>query len=110
MNSEPNTLGAIDRAKLNLETSRIAWKELLRFFAGGTVIAVAPGLDLVEVAYQIARDNKAQIEQWMAERNVAPVSDEQARVWLEADAVLWATVVKPWVLVQPADDNHTPKG
>ena len=31
----------------------------------------------------------------------APESAAQAREWLEANALMWAVVVKPWVLVQP---------
>ncbi|BCB27807.1 hypothetical protein SKTS_26930 [Sulfurimicrobium lacus] len=89
------------RTRVNLETSRIPWKELLRFFAGGTVIAVSNELDLVEVAVQISHDNKAQVEQWMLAGKVARVSDELAKEWLETDAVLWAVIVKPWILVQP---------
>ena len=89
------------RARLNRETARIAWKELLRFFAAGTVIAVSEELDLVEVAIQISNDNKALIEQWMIEKRVGKVSDAQAKGWLETDACLWAVVVRPWILVQP---------
>lgn len=96
----PATPDEITRAKVNLETAQIAWKELLRFFAGGLVIAVNPQLDLVEVALQMSQDNKTQIEQWMAEGKIAKVSDELAREWLEAEAVLWAVVVKPWIVVQ----------
>lgn len=88
------------RAKINLETSRIAWKELLRFFASGTVIAVSPELDLVEVATRISADHKEQIEQWMSANKLGKVSDEQARTWHESDAMVWSVVVKPWVLVQ----------
>lgn len=99
--SDTEDIEEISRAKVNLETSQIPWKELLRFFAGGTVIAVDASLDLVEVALQISLDNKAQVEAWMADGKVGRVSDEQAREWLEADASMWATVVKPWILVQP---------
>lgn len=88
------------RAKLNGETARFAWKELQRFFATGAVIAVADGLDLVEVALQIAKDNKAAVEQWMAAGQLGQVADTQAQAWLESDAALWTVVVKPWILVQ----------
>ncbi len=91
------------RAKLNGETSRMPWKELLRFFAGGTVIAVSPELDLVDVALRIANDDAQTIAQWMAGNQVGKVSDAQASAWLEADATLWAVVVKPWILVQEKD-------
>lgn len=88
------------RVKLNGETSRLQWKELLRFFAAGTVIAVSDELDLVDVAMRIATDDKNSIAQWMAQGRVGKVSDAQAGAWLEADATLWSVVVKPWVLVQ----------
>lgn len=91
------------RAKVNLETSRIAWKELQRFFASGAAISVSSELDLVEVALQISEDNKVQVEQWLVSGQVGKVSDEQAKAWYEADADVWAVVVSPYVLVQAAD-------
>jgi hypothetical protein len=88
------------RASVNLETARIAWKELQRFFAGGAALAVSDDLDLVEVAFQISEDNKAQVAQWLEAGQVARVSDAQALTWFEADADVWAVVVRPYVLVQ----------
>ncbi|MBT8422061.1 MAG: DUF2288 domain-containing protein [Gammaproteobacteria bacterium] len=98
---EPEQNEAVERARLNSETAKIAWHELQRFFAQGNAVAVAPQLDLVEVAYQIACDNKACVERWMEQQQVGPVSDQQAREWLDANALVWSVVVRPWVLVQP---------
>lgn len=95
----------IYRAKVNLETARIAWRELQRYFASGAAIYVSPDLDLVEVAYQVSADNKAQVEQWMQAGQVTRVSDEQALAWYEADSDMWAVVVSPYVLVQPVQAN-----
>ncbi len=92
----------IYRAKMNLETSRIAWKELQRFFASGAAIAVSTELDLVEVAFQVSEDNGAQVAQWMTAGQLGKVTDEQALAWYEADADVWAVVVSPYVLVQSA--------
>ena len=91
----------IDRINVNLETSRIAWKELQRFFANGSAIFVSEALDLVDVAVQISRDNKAQVAQWLEAGQIARVSDAQALAWYETDADVWAVVVRPYVLVQP---------
>ena len=88
------------RARLNLETSRLQWTELLRYFAAGTVIAVSGDLDLIEVAAGISNDDAGSVAQWMAEGHLAKVSDAQAQAWLESDAALWTVVVKPWILVQ----------
>ena len=32
---------------------------------------------------------------------VGPVTDRQALEWYEANALMWAVVIHPWVLVQP---------
>jgi hypothetical protein len=91
----------IFRAKVNLETAQIAWRELQRYFASGVALAVAADLDLVDVAYQMSQDNTVQVGQWIAAGKLGKVADEQARGWLETDEVLWAVVASPWVLVQP---------
>lgn len=96
----------IYRTKVNLETSQIAWKELQRFFASGAALVVSEELDLVEVAFQMSQDNTAQIQQWMAAGQFGKVSDAQAAAWYEADAMVWAVVVNPWVLVQPVRKTH----
>lgn len=88
------------KAKLNLETSLIPWRELQRFFASGLAIQVSSELDLVEAAYQMSIDNKDLVERWLNERQIGPVSDEQALAWYQADTEVWAVVVKPWILVQ----------
>jgi len=92
----------IYRAKVNLETAQIAWKELQRFFASGAAIHVSDGLDLVEVAFQMSQDNAELIQQWMVAGKLGKVTDEQAAAWFERDVLVWAVVVSPWVLVQPS--------
>lgn len=87
-------------AKLNLETSQIAWEELQRFFAGGHVVVVGNGLDLVDVAARVSIDDKASVEQWINEGHIVRATDEHARVWAETNPLLWTVVARPWVLVQ----------
>lgn len=90
----------IFKAKVNLETSLIPWKELQRFFASGAAIQISNDLDLVEVAYQISEDNKAIVQEWLAQGKINHVSDDQALIWYESDAEVWAVVVSPYVLIQ----------
>lgn len=86
--------------KVNRETARVAWSELIKHFASGTVIWVADELDLIDVAVRIAHDDKANITAWMAAGQLAKVTDEQARRWTDSNAELWASVVSPFILVQ----------
>ncbi len=87
--------------KINRETGRVKWSELERHFASGSVIYVSEELDLIEVALRVAHDDKASVRKWMTAGTVAKVSDLQAQTWTAADATLWASVVSPFVLVQP---------
>ena len=96
------------REKLNLETSRIRWRELQPFFARGQVVRVANSLDLVYVAEKMSEDDKEVIEQWMKQGELAVVEDDLALGWFEENKEFWAVVVKPWVLIQEfnnATDN-----
>ena len=90
----------LERARIIGETAKIPWLELQRFFAAGKVIWIAAELDLVDVACALQQDDLQQVETWTEAQQLAPVSDEQARSWVDADALLWSVVVKPWVLVQ----------
>lgn len=89
------------RLKINRETARLPWSELLKHFASGTVVYVSAELDLVDVAVRISHDDKANIVQWMADGKIAKVSDQQAAEWLDQGTELWACVVSPFILVQP---------
>ncbi|MFA6121831.1 MAG: DUF2288 domain-containing protein [Sideroxydans sp.] len=94
------TLDDIDRAQVNMETAQIGWRELQPYFARGATVAVDEQLDLVDVAFQISKDNQAQVAQWLESGLIGKVTDEQALAWYEADALLWAVVARPYVLVQ----------
>ena len=88
------------RAKINSETAKIPWQDLQRFFAQGKVILVDPDLDLVDVAFSVQQDEINQVEAWAQSGSLKPLGDELARDWFEQEAIIWAVVVKPWVLVQ----------
>lgn len=92
-------------SELVLETAQIRWHELQRFFASGNAIAVDESLDLIHVATQITQDNAAQVKIWMESGLVDAVKDSQAKVWYEQDEIVWALVIKPWVLVQSKKAN-----
>jgi hypothetical protein len=96
----------LERAKIVSETAKIPWLELQRFFAAGKVMLVAAELDLVDVAHAFQLDDIEQVKTWTERRQVSPVNDDQAKHWVACDALLWAAVVKPWVLVQTITDSR----
>ncbi len=97
---QQTALENIEKAKINLETAKIAWQELERFFAAGSVIYVADDLALIDVAYALSQDDSERFKTWMAEGKVEHISDQQAIKWHEEKASVWSVVVRPWVLVQ----------
>ena len=104
----PGDRNTADRAALLRQdflsqTARIPWADLQSHFAHGNVVRVSPALDLVEVAVQLGLDNAVQFQAWIGAGDIAPVSDADAGRWLERDAILWAVVAAPWVLVQDRD-------
>ena len=64
------------RLKVNRETARLPWTELLKHFASGNVVWVANSLDLVDVAVRVSHDDKANIARWMNAGLRGRVSDE----------------------------------
>jgi len=88
------------RDRINLETGRLQWPELQRPFASGAVIAVAPELDLVDVAVKFTEDDRDSVHAWISAGKVVRATDDDGRRWNEANQVFWAVVVAPWVLVQ----------
>lgn len=88
------------RQKLNLETGKLSWPELQRHFARGVVVIAGPQLDLIEVAASFAEDNKAVIEKWIEQGQLARANDEHALRWNDQQPGFWSVVVAPWVIVQ----------
>lgn len=93
--------------RLNLETGVISWQELVRHFARGVVISVSEGLDLIEVADCMARDDTEQLKQWLDQGTVLRASDDNARDWTSREPDFWCVVTAPWVLVQEKGGDNT---
>ncbi len=87
-------------ARINMETAQIGWKELERFFAGGRLISVKDSVDMIRVAQLMEADEVPAIQAMLDKKEIERVTDEQAKIWAESDPLLWAVVVKPWILVQ----------
>ena len=88
------------RQKILLETARMDWPELARWFARGMVVIAEPRLDLVEAAACLAENDQARLQVWIEAGQIRRASDSDAKRWNAADQQFWAVVVAPWVLVQ----------
>jgi hypothetical protein len=96
-------VNSLEKEKIQLETAKIYWSELQRFFAKGEAIWISTQLDLIDAAYQFSVDNKSQVQEWLNNKTIAQVPDELALEWFNSNTQLWAVVIKPFVLVQEID-------
>lgn len=92
------------KESINLETAKIAWKDLEIYYAGGNVISVSPELDLIDVALVITKDNAESLKDWMTKGKIDVVTDDQAKQYADTKTTVWAVVIKPWILIQ-ADNS-----
>ncbi|MBN2529393.1 MAG: DUF2288 family protein [Deltaproteobacteria bacterium] len=93
--------------RIRLDTETIAWKDLAVFYAKGKVIAVHPQLNLAEVAFQISKDNKELVDDLMQRRLMQLMPDHTAQEWFDSNAIVRASVVSPFVLVQKVSSQPT---
>lgn len=100
MNMEPAADDSALRLKIRQETETIVFNDLAMFYAKGQIIAVSGALNLVEVAFEMSRDNSALIEELMQRRLIWRMDDDSARQWFADRTVVLTSVVSPWVLVQ----------
>ena len=91
------------RAKIITETAKIPWQNLQRFFASGKTLFVNKELDLIDVAYSFQQDDSITVGEWLKSEHIKAVSTEQAKQWIAEESLVWAVVVKPWVLIQETD-------
>jgi hypothetical protein len=100
---EDNIDPELIRAKIVTETAKIPWSTLQRFFASGKTLFVNRELDLIDVAIAFQQDNSDVVAGWVDSEQIKAVSTEQAKQWIAGESLVWAVVVKPWVLVQSPD-------
>lgn len=92
------------RQKLNQETGKLSWPELVRFFAHGSVMVAGPDEDLVEIGARMAEDDAAWLKPLLDAGRLRAAGDEDARHWQARQPLFWTVVIAPWVLVQECKD------
>ncbi|MGH1470280.1 MAG: DUF2288 domain-containing protein [Cellvibrionaceae bacterium] len=87
--------------KINRETAKISWEELQPHYESGALVYVEPSTDLIKVAIEFSKDNKQQVEEWLTLGAVCRVTEKQAELWSHHNQDFWASVIAPWILIQP---------
>ncbi|MGX5174119.1 DUF2288 family protein [Aliikangiella sp. IMCC44653] len=87
--------------KLNLETAKVTWQEIERFFAKGNLLVVDTDIDLILTAEMIAKNEAKKLEPLTEQEKVHFATPEWVKNHCQEETVrLWAVVVAPYVLCQ----------
>lgn len=93
------------RAHLHGETSKLPWSELETHFARGVLFKVEKGIDIIDVAIVMSRDDKDTLKEWIDTQKVIAVETDDAQRWHDASESLWSVVVAPFILVQEIEQK-----
>lgn len=87
--------------KLQEELDTVDWLALRSQLRRDSVILVAPELDLVEVAWSVARDRAAEVEGWIAAGQLHKPAQAELAAWeQELDKPFRMLIVAPYLLIQ----------
>lgn len=77
------------------------WEWLKPHHERGGLLILAHGLDLLDVAFRIAMDDKTAVATWLDSGELKRPTSEQAELWDKTPARKFMTVVvQPYVLAQ----------
>lgn len=89
------------RAHLTNEVHRVDWKPLAPHAKRGALVLVDSRLDLVDVAFAVARDESDLVQQWMSARQLLKPTEDQMDAWKsETEERFSVVIVQPYVLAQ----------
>lgn len=88
-------------ARFKEELAEVCWRDLRTHVQHDTLITLAPGLDLVETATAVARDDGARIKAWIAEGKLGKPSAGDIMAWeKQMDKPFLMLIVQPYILMQ----------
>ena len=89
------------RKQLQEELDTVDWRALRTQLRRDSVILVDPELDLVGVAWCVARDHSAEVSGWIAAGQLRKPGGEELTAWeRELDKPFRMLIVAPYVLIQ----------
>lgn len=89
------------RKKLQDDLDTVDWLALRSQLRRDSVILVAPELDLVEVAWSVARDRAAEVAGWIAAGQLRKPEQAELTAWeRELDKPFRMLIVAPYLFIQ----------
>ena len=89
------------RTKLQEELDTAEWRDLRTQLRRDSLILVAPQLDLIEVAWCVAKDRSATVADWIASGLLRKPEQEELAGWeRQLDMPFRMLIVAPYILIQ----------
>lgn len=83
------------------DLAEVAWKDIRINLQRDVIILVAEDLDLVDVAVDVAEDNKDQVSLWIAAGKLVKPTREQIDEWeTQLDKPFRMLIAQPYILAQ----------
>ncbi|MBL4683819.1 MAG: DUF2288 family protein [Nannocystaceae bacterium] len=96
------------REELRGQIEAVSPKALLSHHRRGALLIVAAGVDILDVAEAVARDDATQIERLIEEQQVYRPSLAELATWCVEEALrLQFVILQPYVLAQPIVDGQS---
>lgn len=90
------------RERLARDLAEVSWKDMRVHLQRDVIILVAEDLDLVDVAVDVAQDNKHQVSLWISSGQLTKPSREQIDQWEhQLDKPFRMLIAQPYILAQP---------
>jgi len=90
------------RDKLVEEIGTVPWHTLQVHATGGTLVLVAPALDLAEVGAAIAEDRTSHVQTWLREGLIHKPDEDEIELLGEAEGTPFSfLIVQPFVIAKP---------
>ncbi len=89
------------KEELALTIDEAEWQWLRPHLERGSLIVVAPGLDLAEAGYRIAEDNASMVNKWIESGKLGRPTPAQMEAWNASPTKLFQMlIVSPYILLK----------
>lgn len=89
------------RGNFEKDLAEVTWRDLRFHLQKDAIILVADSLDLVDVAVDVANDNKDQVSLWISAGKLTKPSQELIDQWeAQQDSPFRMLIAQPYILAQ----------
>jgi hypothetical protein len=83
------------------DLAEVPWKDLRIHLQRDSIVLVADGLSLLDVAVAVAEDDKPLVESWVSAGTLTKPTAEQIKAWeKQLDKPFKMLIVQPFILLQ----------